>query len=401
MNSLREERKLLFFTYLLCIVCFANLSLLKQPYDKGALIIGGITCILIAYGHFVIRKFFPDGDKYIFVFASVLTVISIVTIYRIKPSIAIKQVIWVAIGITGYILFVILLPELKRFAKYKYLYLAITIILLGATLAIGSESGGAKSWIFFHGIGFQPSEFAKLTLAAYLAASLKNYKSFIDLFEPAIVVMACLGMLVLQRDLGTALIFFGIAITMLYIATTKFKYVLTCFILFAIGSIGSYKMFGHVRVRIQIWRNPWKYYLTSGYQLIQSFFAISSGGLFGTGLGQGHPEFILVNTTDFIYAVICEEFGLLIGLAIIIIYFLLFYRGMRAAIYVQNKFARLLAVGISTMIACQALVIIGGVTGAIPLTGITLPLVSYGGSSVLITFFSLGILQKISEEELK
>lgn len=401
MNSLREERKLLFFTYLLCIVCFANLSLLKQPYDKGALIIGGITCILIAYGHFVIRKFFPDGDKYIFVFASVLTVISIVTIYRIKPSIAIKQVIWVAIGITGYILFVILLPELKKFAKYKYLYLAITIILLGATLAIGSEVGGAKSWIIIHGVGFQPSEFAKLTLAAYLAASLKNYKSFVDLFEPAVVVMACLGMLVWQRDLGTALIFFGIAITMLYIATTKFKYVLTCFILFAIGSIGSYKMFGHVRVRIQIWRNPWKYYLTSGYQLVQSFFAISSGGLFGTGLGQGHPEFILVNTTDFIYAVICEEFGLLIGLAIIIIYFLLFYRGMRAAIYVQNKFARLLAVGISTMIACQALVIIGGVTGAIPLTGITLPLVSYGGSSVLITFFSLGILQKISEEELK
>lgn len=401
MNSLREERKLLFFTYLLCIVCFANLSLLKQPYDKGALIIGGITCILIAYGHFVIRKFFPDGDKYIFVFASVLTVISIVTIYRIKPSIAIKQVIWVAIGITGYILFVILLPELKKFAKYKYLYLAITLILLGATLAIGSEVYGAKSWIIIHGVGFQPSEFAKLTLAAYLAASLKNYKSFVDLFEPAVVVMACLGMLVLQRDLGTALIFFGIAITMLYIATTKFKYVLTCFILFAIGSIGSYKMFGHVKVRIQIWRDPWKYYLTSGYQLIQSLFAISSGGLFGTGLGQGHPEFILVNTTDFIYAVICEEFGLLIGLAIIIIYFLLFYRGMRAAIYVQNKFARLLAVGISTMIACQALVIIGGVTGAIPLTGITLPLVSYGGSSVLITFFSLGILQKISEEELR
>lgn len=401
MNSLREERKLLFFTYLLCIVCFADLGLLKQPFDRGAAVIGGITCILIAYGHFVIRKFFPDGDKYIFIFASVLSVFSIVTLYRIKPDIAIKQVIWAAIGVTGYILLVILLPELKKFAKYKYLYLAITIILLGATLLIGKEENGAKSWIMFHGIGFQPSEFAKLTLAAYLAASLKDYKSFVNLFEPAIVVMACLGLLVLQKDLGTALIFFGISVTMLYIATTKFKYVITSFILFAAGSVVSYKLFAHVRVRVQIWRNPWPYYSTKGYQIIQSLFAISSGGLFGSGLGQGHPGFIPINTTDFIYAVICEEFGLLVGLAIIIIYFLLFYRGMRAAVFVQNKFARLLAVGISTMIACQALVIIGGVTGAIPLTGITLPLVSYGGSSVLITFFSLGILQKISEEELK
>ena len=185
---------------------------------------------------------------------------------------------------------------------------------------------------------------------------------------------------------------------MVYVATGKKKYVIICFALFIIGSFMAYNLFSHVRQRILIWRNPWEYVDTGGYQIVQGLYAISSGGMFGSGLGQGYPRFVPVNTSDFIFAVICEELGMVFGLGIMIIYFLFFYRGMRAAFRVQDKFSQLSTIGISAMIACQVLVIIGGVFAVIPLTGITLPLISAGGSSMISMFFALAILQKISEE---
>jgi cell division protein FtsW (lipid II flippase) len=357
-----------------------------------------VTCLLIGYSYFIIRKFFSDGDKYIFIFSSILSVIGIVMIYRLNMASSIKQIIWFAVGVTGFILIVVVLPDLKSFSKYKYTYLIITIVFMGVATLFGREVNGSKNWIFIGSHGFQPSEFGKLFLVAYLASALKNYKDFKDLIEPGIIVMICIGFMVLQRDLGSALIFFGIAVTMLYIATSKFRYVATCFGLFMAGSVISYKLFDHVRTRVLIWQNPWPYATTKSYQVVQSMFSIASGGLTGSGLGLGHPEYVPVNTTDFIFAALCEELGILIGFAIIILYFLLFYRCMRAAVYEEDNFSRLLAVGYAAMIASQVLVIVGGVMNAIPLTGITLPLVSYGGSSMLITFFSLGIIQKISEE---
>jgi cell division protein FtsW (lipid II flippase) len=170
------------------------------------------------------------------------------------------------------------------------------------------------------------------------------------------------------------------------------------FILFIIGSFAAFKLFAHVRERILIWRNPWEYSNTGGYQIVQGLYAISSGGMFGSGLGQGYPGFVPVNTSDFIFAVIGEELGMVFGYGIMVIYFLFFYRGMRAAFRIEDKFSQLSTIGISTMIACQVLVIIGGVFAVIPLTGITLPLISYGGSSMISMFFALVILQKISEE---
>lgn len=399
MSSLKDERKLLRYTYLLCLVCFLNLALLKQPFDKGAMIMALVTCVLIGYSHFVIRRFYPDGDKYIFVFASILSVIGIVVLYRLSPATSIRQLIWFALGVTGFIVLVVLLPDLKRFDKYKYFYLVFTIIFMALALAFGTEEYGAQNWIIIGGFSFQPSEFGKFFLVAYLASELKQYKDFKDLIRPALVVMVSLGFMVLQKDLGSALIIFAIAVTMLYIATSKFKYVITCLALFVIGGIISYKLFGHVRVRVMIWKNPWPYATKEGLQIVQSLIAIAWGGLFGTGLGLGFPQYVPVRISDFIFTVICEELGIVVGLGIIIIYFLMFYRCMRAAVYVEDKFSRLLAVGYSTTIAAQALVILGGVINLIPLTGITLPLISYGGTSMLITFFSLGIIQKISEEE--
>ena len=398
LDTTRDEKKLLRYTYLLCFVCFLNLAIIKQPFDKGAMIMALVTCLLIGYSYFVIRKFFSDGDKYIFIFSSILSVIGMVMIYRIDTAASIKQIIWFAVGVTGFILIVVLMPDTSGFSKYKYIYLVVTLIFMAMGTFSGTEINGSKNWVSLGGIQFQPSEFGKLFLVAYLAAELKDYKNFKNLIIPCAVVMLSLVFMVIQRDLGSALIFFGISVTMLYIATSKFRYVAICFLLSAAGSIVSYRLFNHVRIRVMIWKNPWPYANNQSYQIVQSMFSIASGGLTGTGLGLGHPEYVPINTTDFIFAVLCEELGILIGFAIIILYFLLFYRCMRAAVYGSDKFSRLLAVGYSAMIASQVLVIVGGVMNAIPLTGITLPLVSRGGSSMLITFFSLGIIQKISEE---
>ena len=409
MEKIKEERKLLRYTYLLCIVLFINLFFIgKDGFDKGAIIMGAIICLMFAYSHFIIRRFFPDGDKYILLFSNVLAVIGMAMLYRLNSSVALKQLIFYAVGIAIFILVVVLFPSLSKLGKYKYFYMICTIMLMAMGSLFADPTYGSKNWVSIGPVKFQPTEFAKLSLVAYLAASLQYYGENIrgksevikikSLIEPGIVVMISLGFMVAQKDLGSALLFFAISVTMLYIATSNFKYVLVCLVLFVLGGLISYKLFGHVRLRILIWGDPWKYGLDEGFQVVQSLISIASGGLFGTGFGLGYPKMVPVVNSDFIFSAICEEMGLLTGFAILILYFLLFYRCMRVPVYSKDKFTRLLAVGYSTMIAAQVLVIVGGVVGAIPLTGITLPLVSSGGSSMLITFFSLGILQKISED---
>lgn len=405
MKAKKREKRLLNLVYLLCLLLFTALGFLQQPFDKFALIMGVVLCVLIGYSHFIVRRFYPDGDKFILIFASVLAVVGVAMLYRINPNTAIKQLIWIVLGIIGYILIVVILPDLKSFAKYKNVYMIITLVLMPLALIFGTEQFGAKNWILIGPISFQPSEFAKIALVLYLAAALATYeskKSFKEevkqLFQPALVAGFSMGCMVLQRDLGSALIFFGISITLLYVATSKKKYVFTALGLAAIGSVAGYTMFGHVRERVMIWRDPWKYALGSSYQIVEGMYSIAAGGLFGVGLGQGHFQNLPVKESDMIYAIICEEFGIIFAIGLMIIYFLLFYRGIRAAFVTKDSYSQLIAVGFSTMIACQTLVIIGGIFSVIPLTGITLPIISYGGSSVLTIFFALGILQKISEE---
>ncbi|MDP4145055.1 MAG: FtsW/RodA/SpoVE family cell cycle protein [Bacillota bacterium] len=397
MDSVKDEKRLLRYAYLLCLICFLNLFFISDPFDKGALIVGGVICLLMGYSHFIIRRFYPDGDKYILIFACMLSSIGMVMIYRLNRGEAIRQIIWFIIGIAFFILIVVILPELKKYEKYRYVFLVGTLLFMSMATFFGTEINGSKNWIRIGGQLFQPSEFGKIFFVAYLASALKDYKNFKNLIEPAFIVMISLGFMVLQKDLGSALLFFSVSITILYIATSKLKYVIVCFVLFVIGGYISYKLFGHVRLRFMIWANPWPYQNNESFQVVQGMYSIASGGLFGSGLGLGHPEFVPVRTTDFIFAAICEEMGALIGFAIMILYFLLFYRCMRAAVYAQDNFSRLLAVGYSAVIGSQVLVIVGGVTNMIPLTGITLPLISYGGSSMLIMFIALGILQKISE----
>lgn len=433
MNIIREEKRVLRLTYLLVMALFFNVAIITPTINKNAVIIGAIICGLMSYAHFIIRRFYPDGDKFLLLFANILAVVGIAMIYRldlplkggtyladgITTSLAVKQVLFFALGMIGFILIVVIVPDLKRFSKYKYFYLVVTLIFMSMGTFFADETFGAKNWVSIGGFGFQPSEFGKIALVAYLASALKDYEKpsklwirlaekfgmnkekyypILSLVEPALVMGVSLLFMLAQTDLGSALIFFAIALTMLYIATSKKKYVIIALILFAVGGFIGYKLFYHVRVRVAIWRNPWEDGFGQGLQLVQSLIAISSGGLFGVGLGNGFPNFIPVVESDFIFAAICEELGILTGFAIIIFNFLLFYRCIRAALYTKDRFSRLLVVGYSTMLVAQTLVIIGGVTGAIPLTGITLPFVSYGGSSMLISYFALGIIQKISEE---
>ena len=391
MKAKKREKRLLNLVYLLCLLLFTALGFLQQPFDKFALIMGVVLCVLIGYSHFIVRRFYPDGDKFILIFASVLAVVGVAMLYRINPNTAIKQLIWIALGIIGYILIVVILPDLKSFAKYKNVYMIITLVLMPLALIFGTEQFGAKNWILIGPISFQPSEFAKIALVLYLAAALATYeskKSFKEevkqLFQPALVAGFSMGCMVLQRDLGSALIFFGISITLLYVATSKKKYVFTALGLAAIGSVAGYTMFGHVRERVMIWRDPWKYALGSSYQIVEGMYSIAAGGLFGVGLGQGHFQNLPVKESDMIYAIICEEFGIIFAIGLMIIYFLLFYRGIRAAFVTKDSYSQLIAVGFSTMIACQTLVIIGGIFSVIPLTGITLPIISYGGIDYIL-----------------
>lgn len=378
---------------------FGNLSLLQQPFDKKAVMLGIVMALLLGYAHFVIGRFFSDGDKYLLIFAFILSMIGIITMYRIDSNVAVKQLIWFTLGVIAYVLVVVVLPDLKSFAKYKYVYLAGVIVFMAMATLIGVEKFGSKNWVELGPISFQPSEVGKLFLVAYLASALKDYTGRVkSLIEPALVVMYSLGFMVVQKDLGSALIFFGVSVTMLYLSTNKLKYIITTFILAGAGAGISYKLFDHVRVRVAIWQDPWSDAYGNGLQIVQGLFAMASGGILGVGLGKGYPEFIPVNTSDFIFAVICEEMGLLMGFGIMILFFLMFYRSMRAAIYVEDKFSQMMAVGYAAMFATQVLVIIGGVMNAIPLTGVALPFVSYGGSSMLTSFFALGIIQKISEE---
>ncbi|WP_156498993.1 FtsW/RodA/SpoVE family cell cycle protein [Clostridium ljungdahlii] len=378
MQDRRDEKKLLKYTYCFCFICFINLSVLKQPFDKMSIIMAAVICLLIGYTYFIITKFFSDGDKYIFIFSSILSIIGMVILYRINILYSIKQIIWFALGVTEFILMVVLLPDLESFSKYKYCYCIITIIFMAMGTFFGKEINGSKSWIIIRGYSFQPSEFGKLFLVLYLASELKDYENFKDLIRPAVVVAICLAFTLIQKSLGFSLIIFCISVTMLFITTSNLRYMLISFILFAIGCIISYKLFAHVRVRVLIWENPWSYANNIGYQIVQSMISIASGGFTGVGLNLGHPEYVPINYTDFIFAVICEELGMLMGFAVILINFLLFYRCMRAAVYEKSIFLRLLVVGYSTMIASQVLVIVGGViNGAVALKKLVRQPLSY------------------------
>jgi cell division protein FtsW (lipid II flippase) len=271
-----------------------------------------------------------------------------------------------------------------------------SLLILVALLFVGKESGGARNWISVGGFLFQPSEFVKVALIAVLAGAMTRGLTVKKLIPAILFTLGVAALLVLQRDLGAAMLVAGVFLILFYAATGKLG---ATFLGLAAGGAGAYAgylAFDHVKARVGAWLDPWATYSTSGYQIAQGLMAIASGGLWGEGLGLGSPGLIPAYRTDYVFAVICEEFGIVFGIGVIAVYALVVVRGVMIALASEDRFSSLCAFGCASLVAVQTFIIIGGVIKLIPLTGITMPFVSYGGSSLIAFMTVVGILQGVA-----
>ena len=346
--------------------------------------------------------------------AYVLLAIGLAEIARLKPDLFIAQLRWACIGILFWGGVVLLWGRLRRMLDYPYVLGLTTTMILVLPLVFGVSIGGNTNWLTFGSFSVQPSEFGKILLIFFLAAYLADHRAvltlparrFLFLHLPPVRFIAPLValwglavlMFVIARDLGSALLFFGMAVLMTYMGTGRKSYVFLAGLFILAAAALSYALFGHVRVRFDIWLHPWADPSGMSYQVVQSLFAIGTGGIWGTGFAEGHPLLIPEVHTDFIFAAIAEEFGLIGAVLVLFAYALLFWRGSRIAMGLPQAQESLLAAGCAASLLLQAFIITAGVTKLLPLTGITLPFVSYGGSSMVASFILIGILTALSGE---
>jgi cell division protein FtsW (lipid II flippase) len=316
-------------------------------------------------------------------------------LYRLNSELALKQLIWNVVGLVCLAVVPFILARSRRLDRYRVLYIAISFALLIATLIFGRSSHGSKNWIQFGGIGFQPSEIIKLLYVLYIAATFGERPRFPKVVVTTLISGAVVIFLVVQKDLGSALIFFMTYLVMLFIATGNYLYFIGGIGGLSLASVIAYRLFSHIRVRVAAWRNPWEDIGDTGYQIAQSLFAICTWGPLGIGLTRGYATSIPVVEQDFIFAAICEEFGVLFGACLILVFVLIFLEGARGALENHNRFLTMLCAGLTALIAFQSFLIIGGVIKLIPLTGVTLPFVSYGGTSIVVSYLITAIIQWI------
>ena len=362
------------------------------------LLISVITYVSIYYGRM--------GDIYLFPIVYLLVTLGVVMICRINYENGMKQVLWYLISIVAFYVAYFCYRYFKFLHSFKWGYFFIGIALFVLTLVIGKTVNGARNWISIGRFNIQPSEIIKLFFVFFLACYYPfKERVFFGKIKERFVVMFCaylyLGFLVLQREWGIMLLFFFTYMVMEYVFERDFRILAGNILLASFGCYLGFLSLNHIQVRVHTWLNPWADISGSGYQISQSLFAIASGGFFGTGLGQGKPEYIPEVHSDFIFSAICEELGMFGGVAIILLFFIFTYRGLKIALKLPDGFDKCVATGLTVMFGIQTFIIIGGVIKMIPLTGITLPFISYGGSSLLSSFISLGILQAISAKESK
>ncbi len=404
---------------LLILIGFASVYAARsEQINAGSLTYGLFFIALFAGAHLLLRIAAPHADPYLLPLAALLSAMGIMMIYRIDPGLAAAQTKWLLVGLGLFAAIVVFLRDYRKLDDYIYLLGALGVLLLVLTIIIGSEINGARLWLRFGGLSIQLGEFSKVLITIFLAGYLNSKREllstttwrFLGIPMPdlkhllPLVTMWGLSfaLLLLMNDLGTSLLFFGIFLAMTYVATGRLAYPVLGGILFTGGAILAYNVKYTVHTRVDIWLNPWTDAAGSGYQIVQSLFAIGDGGLFGTGLGKGYLLFqsgepiIPALHTDFIFSAIAEELGLAGATALIILFMLLCYRGFKIAVASDDGFSKLLAVGLSAGLALQTFVILGGVMKLIPLTGITLPFVSYGGSSIVANYASLALLLLIS-----
>lgn len=396
----KVPRNLLFLfelmTLLLIFLYYYNETLGKYT------IIYGLGMILIVYISNLLLFRISSGDNYIFLIVTMLVSIGVLMIYRIDPILGMKQLIWTGIGIVAFFATYFTIKKIKGWEDWFLFYGIGAVLLFVMTLILGNRIGGSINWISIGGVSFQPSEIIKILTIFIIGSYYTKYdefekKRFGNYYLIGIIYLFIM-FLFLQRDLGMVLIFYSIFLALQFIYEKDRKLIIYNILFVLISGIAGYFLFSHVKIRFQAWLNPWAYIDTKGYQITQSLFAIAEGGFFGTGFGLGHPEFIPEVHTDFIFSAICEEMGIFTGIGIIMLFLILVYRGFKISINQRNKFFRIVALGISILFGIQSFIIFGGVLKMIPLTGITIPFVSYGGSSMLSSFIALGILQVASEE---
>jgi cell division protein FtsW (lipid II flippase) len=383
------------------------------PADIGPFL--GIVFGLLAVAHLATRRLAPDADPILLPMAALLNGVGYVFIARLDEDLAGLQALWTAVGVGAYVLTLVLVRRTRTLERYRYtlMLLGLALLLLPLVPGVGQTIRGARIWVSIGALNFQPGEFAKIVLAVFFASYLVDKREALrvgarrigplhlpDLRTLGPVVLAWLTSLIVmgaERDLGTSLLFFALFIVMLWVSTERATYLVVGGGLFAAGSWYAWKTFDHVQTRVDIWLNPWEDPADKGFQTVQATFALAWGGVVGTGIGLGNPDRIPIAPTDFIFAAIGEELGLLGGAAVIIAFLLMVGAGLRIAQRAETPFDTLLAVGLTTIIGVQSFIIIGGVIRLVPLTGITLPFVSYGGSSLVANYVLLALLLRISD----
>jgi cell division protein FtsW (lipid II flippase) len=395
----------------------------QETIDFTLLYLGGGLAVLVLGMHVALRFVAAQADPFLLPIATVLNGLGIAEIYRIDiangitgwEAAGIRQIVWTAIALVVALAVILAIRNHRVLGRYRYvaMFTGILLLLLPLLPGIGQEQFGANLWVRFGFFSFQPGELAKLCLAVFFAAYLVENRDSLsmvgkrflgmrfprvrDLGPILIIWAASMGVLVFQRDLGTALLYFGLFLVTLYVSTGRGSWVAIGLLLFAGGAVVASQLFGHVRTRIDGWLDPFGDAMGGGYQMVQGLFGLANGGLVGTGLGQGRPDLVPVAQSDFIVASLGEELGLAGLFAILSLYLLLVSRGFRIGFAAQDDFGRLLAIGLSFIVALQVFIVIGGVTRVIPLTGLTTPFLAAGGSSLVANWIIVALLLRLSD----
>jgi cell division protein FtsW (lipid II flippase) len=365
----------------------------------------------------VIRRFAPAADPALFPTASVLVGLGFAVIFRLSGGLATEQATWIVVGLLAFAGTLLVVRDHRMLDAYTYTIGLVGVILLMLPMVpgIGRTINGARLWVQIGPVGFQPAELGKVLVVVFLASYLNQKRELLMIatsrlgpfrlppakhLAPVLLAWgASLAILFVQRDLGASLLYFGIFVTMLWIATGRFAYLVIGLVLFAAGAWLGYVLFDHVQLRVDVWLHaldPQKVFEQGYGQVAQAQFAMATGGLVGTGLGLGSPGLIPFASTDFIFAAVGEELGLLGTTVVLLLYVVLVGKGLRIALEARDGFGQLLAAGLATLIGLQTFVIVGGVIRVIPLTGVTLPFMSYGGSSLVSNLILLALLVRIS-----
>ncbi|HEX4979048.1 MAG TPA: FtsW/RodA/SpoVE family cell cycle protein [Acidimicrobiales bacterium] len=394
------------------------LASLGKSADLPANLVPFLLVILALLGaaHFAMRRLARHADGVLLPMAGLLNGIGYVFIARLDPDKAGLQAVWTAVGVGAFVATLAVVRRARDLERYRYTFalVGIGLLLMPLLPGIGRNINGSRIWIRLGPLGFQPGEVAKVALAIFFAGYLVEKRELLQTFSRRIgsvglpdpkylgPVFAAwsfsLVVMIFERDLGSSLLFFALFVAMLWVATARVFYLFMGLGLFLVGAGVAYNRFGHVQSRVEIWLDPFQDVSGRGFQLVQSLFAFGSGGVAGRGISLGSPNRIPAVTTDFIFAAIGEELGLVGTTAVVIGFLLMVGVGLRIAVQARNDFEKLLACGLTVILAVQTFIILGGVTRLVPLTGITLPFMSYGGSSLLANYVLLALLLRVSSD---